>query len=735
MKAFQITLLLAVFSTALFAQNNLSISAKYLLEDLNRIRTENTLHKGSFTPTNAMIEQYDLIKKGSDYLIGAQLLVDRNSFDKRSLLSIDGVVNSELGDLITLRIPVQNLEALSKIGGIAYLEVGESVEPDLTRSVITTRVDSVHLGLGGIAEAYKGEGVIICIIDWGFDYTHPVFYNEDFTDLRLSRAWDQNKNSGPAPAGFSFGTEYIGMNELLDAKEDTLYVFGPGSHGTHVGGIAGGNGGGTANVGIAPKSELIFISLRRDAPSYTDAINYVAQYAESVGKPFVVNMSFGTHLGPHDGTDLKNYAIDQLAGAGKVFVGSAGNNGQNLFHLSKDFSGMNTPDDTLISVVNFSSHAEYFGQTLSMWGAESSSFSAQLLLVDFDDSVLFETAVYNSADEPAVNDTFLIRSDSLYIRIQSMAAAPFNGKPNIRLEVRKTSTFKLVLKVHSPDEGTFHVWNNVRLKRRYTNWGVTLSAAFPGAMVGNDDYGVGEPGGVGKNVISVGSHVNDLYNPNTGELISAGGISSFSSLGPTVDGRSKPDISGPGSGILSSVNLYDPGNASITNTVSFNGLEYPFASYSGTSMSGPTVAGIVALMLQANPLLTHTQVKEIIIATARLDARTGAIGAEGDLQWGHGKINALAAILMAEVVVSNQKIFVGSNSLSLFPNPSFGEISVEGESIQKIRIFDIQGKKVFEENYTFSDVARLDLSHLNSGTFLIQTEDALGIHINKWIKR
>src|SRR5690606_28301109 len=150
---------------------------------------------------------------------------------------------------------------------------------------------------------------IIAVIDWGFDYTHPTFYDSTLTDLRLVRAWDQNKLSGPAPEGFSFGTEYKGKDELLAAGDDTLYVFGPGSHGTHVAGIAGGTGGGSVHVGAAPEAELIFISLRRDAPSFTDALQYVTNYAESVNKPYVINMSFGSHLGPHDGSYLKNVAI------------------------------------------------------------------------------------------------------------------------------------------------------------------------------------------------------------------------------------------------------------------------------------------------------------------------------------------------------------------------------------------------------------------------------------------
>ena len=553
-----------IFSTyRIYSQAQVSHTAIKLQLDLN----DYINHKTGFVKElpESIIEEYDLYKKNGNYYVGV-LILTNHLFNHANVKEKGMLISSKIENLYSLRVPVQLIYELTYYQGVLYIEAGETVSPELHLSRQSTRADSVHLGLGGLPSSYKGKGVIIAVIDWGFDYTHPVFYDESKHKLRLSRAWDQNKMSGPAPNGYDFGTEYIGEQELLAAKEDTAYVFGPMSHGTHVAGIAGGNGAGTDHVGIAPESELIFISLRRDAPSLIDAFHYVSNYAASVNKPFVVNMSFGSHIGPHDGSSLKNLAIDILAGKGRVFVGSAGNNGDNLFHIRRDFS--HNPD-TLKTVVSFiSGLEEYFGQTLSMWGSPISSFSVALRLVDNTNQTILETPFYHSVSEPFSTDTFYLNtSDTLLIRIQSYRQFLLNDKPNIRMEVRNKTPYKVVLLMKS-DDSKVDIWNNVRLERRYTNWGVTLGANYPGAEAGNNEYGLGEPGGVGKNVITVASYLSEII--LQGGQIQRGFLSTFSSRGPTVDERTKPDIAGPGQNVISSVNSYDPSPYTIEETIQHN---------------------------------------------------------------------------------------------------------------------------------------------------------------------
>lgn len=85
----------------------------------------------------------------------------------------------------------------------------------------------------------------------------------------------------------------------------------------------------------------------------------------------------------------------------------------------------------------------------------------------------------------------------------------------------------------------------------------------------------------------------------------------------------KPDVSAPGVNVASSISSFTDNNYTLLETVNFKGKEYPFAQFSGTSMSGPATAGVVALMLQANPNLWYNEAKEILQTTAREDVRTG----------------------------------------------------------------------------------------------------------------
>ena len=679
---------------------------------------------------------YDLYKINNKYHIGILAYVDKDMLDEEALIELEVLNDTQLENLYTFRVPLENYASFLQVNGVEYIEIADPVSPFLENSTIDSRADSVQKGLGGLSKAYTGKDVIVAIIDWGFDYTHPMFYDSTMTNLRLSRAWDQNKFIGTPPDGFNFGVEYSGTDDLLSAGSDTNYVFGYSSHGSHVGGIAGGAGAGTPHNGAAPEAELIFISLRRDAPSLIDAFSYVTNYAASVNKPYVVNMSFGSHLGPHDGTSMKNLGIDILHGPGKVFVGSAGNNGTSSagFHLDRDFQ---VNDDTLKTVVNFGTNiSDMFGQTLSMWGSENSDFSVKIDVADNSNNITYSTPYYSSLDEPTFIDTILLGgNDSLIVRMQSTKSFFLNNKPNIRLEVKYTGSNKVVLNAAS-DNTHLHIWNNVRMNNRYTNWGVALTSNFPEAEEGNNDYGLGEPAGVGKNVITVGS-----YKPEE-EVAEGvfwyGQVSGFTSMGPTVDERTKPDISSTGQDIMSSVNSFDITQTSSLN-VEFDGKEYGFARFSGTSMSGPQVAGIVALMLQANPSLSAVQAKEILKNTARLDQHTGNIDPQiGDLQWGWGKANALAAVLSSEVYADVDEVTIEDEKLTIYPNPASEKltISVDGDniSITEVELIQVDGKtgKLFDVKENTSKLD-LNLQGLPKGSYIVKISTPNKVDFKKLI--
>jgi subtilisin family serine protease len=723
MRQIILCLLLITASFSVYSQAQLSPSTRGLI---SAIQSGRNLHSSEkFIIGEYLTERYGLYAKNGTYYAG--VLTKCNDAFKVSELSIyNARIQSRIGNIVSLRIPVDNIPDLANCPGLEYIEVSETTEGYDNFSYLNTGAKFVHHGIGGLLKKYRGKGVIIAIIDWGFDYTHPMFYDSTLSDYRVVRAWDQNKMSGPHPTGFDFGTEYIGKDALLAAGEDTVYVFGSGSHGTHVAGIAGGSGAGLQHIGNAPESELIFISYRRDPASFADALAYINRYADSVGKPFVINMSFGNHNGPHDGTILENLAIDQMAGKGKVFVASAGNNGAEPFHIKKQFS---STADTLTTVVNFGNVANQFGQCLSMWGSPNTVFAVSFRLTDNANSTLFETPFLTTTSEPNRTDTFLFgASDTLIIRFTSTAQSVLNNRPSIRAEVRRTGSAKLVLRMIS-DSSLVHLWNTIVLNNRITNWGVSFSNNYPGATGGDTEYGLGEPGGVGKKVITVASHVLDVVNSRD-SILSIGGLSTFSSRGPTVDERVKPDISGPGQNIMSSVNSFDPGQIGATVRVNFNGRSYPFAQFSGTSMSSPAVAGVVALMLQVNSNLHADEIKYIIQQTARLDIQTGNIDSTGNLAWGRGKVNALAAVLVAEVFTGSQEIITQINP-KIYPNPASTHFNIANYTGQ-LSIYAINGDLVYDQYVSENEL--INIQNLKPGIYIIRCSNSQSVSFARLIK-
>lgn len=123
-------------------------------------------------------------------------------------------------------------------------------------------------------------------------------------------------------------------------------------------------------------------------------------------------------------------------------------------------------------------------------------------------------------------------------------------------------------------------------------------------------------------------------------------LAPFSSLGPAANGDIKPDIAAPGVTILSAYSneyvVCDPLFGCLPDIQTHGCGIGCYAILSGTSMATPYVAGVVALMLEANPALTPAAVKQIIAETAQDRFTPGK-----DIAFGHGLIDGLSAVKRA----------------------------------------------------------------------------------------
>lgn len=654
--------------------------------------------------------------KGNHYI--SIIAKVNNHLDWQKLSEAGIITGTKIKDILTLKVPLDKLEILASTQGILYYEVAEKTSPDLDKAIKDTRVDSVWKAIE-LPSVFNGKDVLIGICDWGFDYTNPNFYDTTLTHTRIIKAWDQYRNNGPAPTGFSYGTEISGETDLLNAQCDTFNIYQWATHGSHVAGICGGSGAGTVYRGVAYEANYLMATFLVDAGAVIDAYQWMYDYSQSVGKRLVINQSWGLYWnGNLDGTSILSQAIDDFSDLGVVFVSSGGNNGDVNFHLKKTFSSQADSLKTIVGFDSYSSYANMWGQSITLWGSPNYGFQFSVKVLDATNQIVGASPIFSTDTSASyLEGTIIINTDTVFYKVNIDSANIFNDRPHawLRVKNKKTAVYKIALFANAIG-GTLNAWNVIELTNKVGNWGSAFSALSSGWTAGDFYCGIGEPSCT-KSVISIAAHQSEYVLTN-GNII-GGAMTTFSSYGPTYDGRMKPDISAPGNNVCSSVSSFtNQSLPSAVTSVSFNGRNYKFCRFSGTSMSSPMVTGIVALMLQANPNLTPEEIKNIIIQTAREDINTGNIPDSGSYRWGHGKIHAWRAVKSAYLGIDKAS---SESSLLIFPNPATDEIYVvsdENDLIRDLAIYDISGKQVI--SITNLQNHKIDISALDAGVYFVQ---------------
>lgn len=743
-----------LFVTVLFfAQNNFAQNASlpklsprtklYLLE----------LEKNGGKP---VLQQDFIYKKAANNQLFMSAVVKVNNEISNATLETLGVhTGTKAGKIWTVQIPIENIEAFTKTSGMDYIELDEPVFLNLDSARKTTRVDSVHQGID-LPIAYSGKDVVMGVVDVGFDYTHPTFFDTLRESYRVKRVWEEHKNGTP-PAGYLYGNE-LTDSALIHAalKDDTAS-----SHGTHVAGIAAGSGRGSATNnnsryrGVAFESDMVFVSIMPDSSQWQgtgvsdviDGMNYVYSYAQSVSKPAVVNLSWGTPVGPRDGSSLFSQAVDAMTGAGKIFVCSGGNNGDVNLHLRKTFTAT---DSVVKTFVTFLPSLGAKQTWMDLWGEAGKNMCAKISLYNGTEG---NSTGYICLDDLA-HDFYLqgTNGDSCYVTITT-STSEFNGKPRIYFGIGNGSADSVVLTIAS-QSGTIDVWNGyVRNGSGY--FGGLVSYGKSWATAGDNSQTTSDWVST-SSAISVGAYAARISFRNiSGQTLSYGSYAQrgnlvpFSSRGPTQDGRIVPTITAPGLAVISSLSSFDPtllpGGSDYSSTAvsrvfdSINSKYYYYGQFSGTSMSGPMTSGIVALMLQAHPTLTPTQAKEVIAQTAILDTFTTALPAEGNNLWGHGKINAYQAVIAAEALPSG---LVDTKEKWLnclvFPNPAKNKFTLEYDSpISEniaVNLYDINGRILLSDSWSVSPQTNrknFDITSFSSGVYFVRLNSKNGIWVSK----
>lgn len=579
----------------------------------------------------------------------------------------------------TATVPPDRLTELAAHEGVIEIEAVRFLRPQLDHSLISIHGNEGTTGGGGVPD---GRGVVIGIVDYGLDFTQKDFQNPPHAKVRdahnpngitrIAYLWDQQlkrKRKEHAPAKYGYGVEYsskeidyaLQTNRFKLIRHDPLNTESAISgHGTHVAGIAAGNGEtGDAEfpaqkfVGVAPVATLVFVNLDRreivkqvkalrgtlaNSVNIAHGVAYCFERADQLGMPCVVNLSLGSNGGGHDGNMALEWIIDALLQkSGRAVVIAAGNEdgADRPVHAA---GSLGRGEEAALEWKIGDENKEIDDPNpneLEVWYPSGSAI--KVWLVSPGDTETSDVVV------PGKSGTFRFAKGE-EVSIYSDPATPWNGAARIHIRLNKgarkkgirfgTWLVKLQAIHVAPEEPRGHVRFDAWIERTLPAGGPPEEHSRFGRYDPNTAINATTPS-TARRVITVASYDND-GSPNPP-------ISGFSSRGPTRDGRFKPELAAPGFLILSTnarAGFKEKGN-----------VRQARIKMGGTSMAAPHVAGVVARMLSRNAYLTAEEIREILVKSATPPAG----GARWNSKWGYGKLNATRAVELVEHLVGSKR--------------------------------------------------------------------------------
>jgi hypothetical protein len=479
---------------------------------------------------------------------------------------------SELGQagdgswIVTGRLPTERVEAVRTAPTVLSLKASQALRPELVATIAAMGVAPQALPAG--TNPGGGSGAVIGIVDFGCDYMHRNFRLQN-GQTRLLALWHQAGVATPN-SPFGYGRLYQKADidaALASANPYATLGYGPsadnafqtGTHGTHVMDIAAGNGAGSNQPGVAPQADLVFVeasisdiawqgptSLNQsfgDSVQLLEAVRFIFDTAGE--RPCVVNLSLGTNGGPHDGTSLVEQGLDALVNEkpNRAVVIAASNSQGDGIHTSGQ-----VPATGMHDIVWSQSNAG--GGEFELWYPGAPRLEVTLVAPDGN--------VFGPV--PPGDNLPIGSSGQIAIFISNRLDDPNNHDNVIGIWLAEGLDSDWTVRLRSLDGQAvdYHAW----IERNDAAQS-SFAAPVPTHTIGSIS--------TGHTTIVVGSY--DAHKP-------ALPLSSFSSSGPTRDGRNKPEVSAPGHNVMAARSRTGTG----------------VVRKSGTSMAAPAVTGLIALI-------------------------------------------------------------------------------------------------------------------------------------------
>ena len=622
-------------------------------------------------------------------------------------------------NVITAIIPINFVEQLAALEAVCRINGPVQMQASVDKAREMGGINDIHTNaLNDFETPFTGKGVIVGVIDQGFQYRHAAFLDAD-KKSRVIALWNREN--------------YPRDEQPTTDIPDSGQADNSGGHATHVTGIAAGSKvNGNNYYGVAYEADIVMIPSSFDDAEVLEDVKYIKKVAKEAGKPYVINMSFGSQIGSHDGLSLYNRTLnDLIADNSGVFVCAAGNEGNNKIHTSHTFT---KDDEVRYLLIDHNTTAQKYSY-LSIWEQTG----------DGNQNITVEPCYFKSSTKRVTTYT-ADRNSSTSIQ---EGIDSYSKKQNftiicmletLKSEVNATDIY-FGVKITGKKGANVHIWNNAGLGDIFLPPSVSPVGGVTRSQFLNGDYDylISSSGATAEKSITVGSYNSGRYNwqPLAGgsklgysDYKQAGAISDFSGRGPSLtENVIHPTITAPGAVILSAVNSYSAGFSSKSEDVCAsvkignNPKQYYYGAKLGTSMAAPFVTGVIALWYQANPNLTHEQIMTIIKETAINDENTADGGQNA---WGYGKINAYEGLKRALKLAATDGINDMQNSEAPVSfqksNNAWRILFNNNESLANVRVTDLNGRLVATqtlEQPKRGEETVVSLESLPAGVYLI----------------
>ena len=607
-----IAMLLLMLSTSVCAQSNHGRLSTWLQESI-----KNEKHAG-MTGRRA----------DATSMLTTVFVQMKDGINDATLAQYDCKKYAQLGDIAIVTIPLDKVSSLSQQPEVLRVEASDKGHPTMdTVPDISNVLPLYHQ----TAEhpAFTGQGVVVGLMDIGFDLTHPTFYNDvTLSQYRIKAFWDQlahDTDNDRFPVGSAWTTtdDILSKGCATDGHEQY--------HGTHTTGIAAGSGYDSPYRGVAWESDLCLVANavtadtafidKTDYYLYTTATDalgfkYLFDYADSQHKPCVVSFSEGYTPYMDDDDRLFSLFLSRLVGPGHILVSAAGNERQEMTYFSKP-----------LGIESAGSFIRVYRPTAYYRLLSDGDPVVRLIAYQGKNVVDQELRLplgHENWQGDQIIDTLFLNGDTCAVSISKYPSSLIEGKTVYWIVLRGSHSFNEMENIALVIEGAgceAEVYGSSSQSFGNYDTDIQWNAA-------EKTHNILAPGCL-EAAITVGSTSYRLSYTNTdGTVVSdgkdpeAGLLSWFSSVGPTIDGQIKPDVTAPGKYVVSSLSshyyeAHPDATSSHVKHFDVNGRTYVWGIESGTSMSTPVVAGTIALWLQAKPSLTPDDIRGILQRTCQ----------------------------------------------------------------------------------------------------------------------